>query len=118
VIVSNNAAVAIEEYLELHGLTNYVAAIFGRPFGRPGVMKPNPGLVNQAVQELGDEPADCVMIGDSITDIEASRTAGVRSIGYAKTPQRGLDLAAVGADAVTNDMVALAAMVRHIGVAG
>jgi phosphoglycolate phosphatase len=113
-IVSNNAVVAIEEFLELHGWTNYVAAVFGRPFGRPDLMKPNPCLIHQAVQALEDEPKDCVMIGDSITDIEVSRIAGVRSIGYAKTPQRGQDLAGAGADAVSDDMAAIAAAVRQI----
>ena len=31
-------------------------------------------------------PAQCVLIGDSVTDIEVSRATGSRSIGYAKTP--------------------------------
>jgi HAD superfamily hydrolase (TIGR01509 family) len=121
VIVSNNAAVAIEEYLERHRLRSHVAAVFGRPFARADLMKPNPELVHHATHALKVKAEACVMTGDSITDIEASRTAGVGSIGYAKTPQRGLDLIAAGADgadAVTDEIAALAAAIRHIGVTG
>jgi len=56
----------------------------------------------------GQQPPDCVLIGDSVTDIEVSRRAGVRSIGYAKTPERGIELAAAGADAIVSEMAALA----------
>jgi HAD superfamily hydrolase (TIGR01509 family) len=118
VIVSNNAAVAIEEYLERYGLTDQVSAVFGRPSGRPDLMKPNPMLVHQAIQALDEDPGNCVMIGDSTTDIEVSRATGVRSIGYAKTPKRGVELAAAGADALTDDMAALAAAARRIAVPG
>jgi phosphoglycolate phosphatase-like HAD superfamily hydrolase len=79
-------------------------------------MKPNPRLVHQAIQALEDRPEDCVMIGDSMTDIKASRTAGIRSIGYAKTQERGLDLLAAGADAITDDMAALAAALRQLDI--
>ena len=40
----------------------------------------------RALDILDRPPAHCVLIGDSITDIELSRATGLRSIGYAKTP--------------------------------
>jgi beta-phosphoglucomutase-like phosphatase (HAD superfamily) len=35
---------------------------------------------------LGASRADCVIIGDSITDIQADVSAGIHSIGYANKP--------------------------------
>jgi HAD superfamily hydrolase (TIGR01509 family) len=112
VIVSNNAAEAIETYLAQHGLADKIAKVLGRPHGSPALMKPHPELVRLALQTLSRRPSDCVMIGDSVTDIEVSRTAGVRSIGYAKTPERGDELVRAGADAITDDMASLAAAVE------
>jgi hypothetical protein len=72
-------------------------------------MKPHPELIRLALQTLSRRPSDCVMIGDSVTDIEVSRTAGVRSIGDA---ERGDELVRAGADAITDDMASLAAAVE------
>lgn len=112
VIVSNNAADAIEVYLNQHGLADKVAKVLGRPYGTPNLMKPHPELVRLALDALGRQPSDCVMIGDSVTDIEVSRSAGVHAIGYAKTPQRSVELDRAGADAITDHMAALASAVQ------
>ena len=114
-IVSNNAGPAIEVFLERFALVDQVAAICGRPFARPELMKPHPALVEQALEALKKDAGECVLIGDSVTDIEVSRLAGVRSIGYAKNPQRGEELGEAGADALTDSMGALADVVRELG---
>lgn len=100
VIVSNNAKTAIRAYLERWKLTSYVAAVIGRPTGRPDLMKPNTHSVHEALRVLHAEPSRAVFIGDSISDIEVSRAVGVPCIGYAKTPGRGEELQDAGADAV------------------
>jgi phosphoglycolate phosphatase-like HAD superfamily hydrolase len=53
-----------------------------------------------------------VLIDDSVTDIEVSLGVGVRSIGFAKTPERGDQLAEAGADAIVPTMTELATAVR------
>ena len=45
-----------------------------------GCRKPAPGLVRQAAEKLGVAPADCVVIGDVGSDVEAARAAGARAI--------------------------------------
>jgi phosphoglycolate phosphatase len=104
VVVSNNAAAAIEAFLDRHGLVDQVRTVLGRPFARPDLMKPNPHLARQAV-ELVDRSGWC-MVGDSVTDIEFSRRAGVSSIAYAKSARHEARL--TGADAVIREMTALA----------
>lgn len=42
--------------------------------------KPLPGLLEQAAAEHGLELADCVMVGDTLRDLEAGRAAGARTI--------------------------------------
>ncbi|WP_308201164.1 HAD family hydrolase [Paractinoplanes maris] len=46
-------------------------------------MKPNPAPVLKAVHALGAEAAACVLVGNSLSDIEAVRAAGTAAIGYA-----------------------------------
>ncbi|WP_369370768.1 HAD family hydrolase [Promicromonospora sp. Populi] len=107
VIVSNNAAEPIHAYLERHGLTAYVRDVVGRPYLRPDLMKPDPHTVHRALTIAEASARRAVLIGDSVSDIEVARAAGVRSIGYAKTQQRGAELREAGADAVTDNMASL-----------
>ena len=85
-VVSNNAAAAIEAYLAAHDLAAYVGPIIGRAYADPRRMKPDPGPVLDAVRALGADPSSCVLVGDSLSDIEAAHAAGVASIGYANRP--------------------------------
>lgn len=107
VIVSNNAAEPIHAYLERHGLTDYVRDVVGRPHLRPELMKPDPHTVRRALTIAETNAWSTVLIGDSVSDIEVARATGVRSIGYAKTRQRGAELRKAGADAVTNSIASL-----------
>lgn len=108
-IVSNNAGEAIERYLALYDLADHVTLVVGRVGGDPMLLKPHPHPVQRAVAKIGTRPADCVLVGDSVTDIQASQSAGVHSIGYAKTPNRRPALVAAGAEAIVDSMGELAA---------
>jgi phosphoglycolate phosphatase len=112
-IVSNNAAAAIGTFLELHGLSDYVAFVLGRPFARPDLMKPDPGSAAEALKLLGTTPDRVCMVGDAVTDIEFAHRAGLTAIGYAKNPERGRELAE--ADAIVHTMAELADAVRASG---
>jgi histidinol-phosphate phosphatase family protein len=48
--------------------------------------KPAPGLIIRAFEELGVNPADCVVVGDIGADVAAARAAGARSV-MVPTPQ-------------------------------
>jgi phosphoglycolate phosphatase len=44
------------------------------------VRKPDPEPLREAVRRAGGDPAQCVLVGDTVTDRETSRAAGVASI--------------------------------------
>jgi phosphoglycolate phosphatase len=104
-IVSNNSAPAIAAYLQQHHLDGYVQHIAGRDPSDPHRMKPDTFLLDQAVTALAADPATTVLIGDSITDIEAAHAYGVRVIAYVNKPEKHQTLS--HADAGTTDMAAL-----------
>jgi beta-phosphoglucomutase-like phosphatase (HAD superfamily) len=106
-VVSNNSAEAIAAYLTAHQLAACVTTIVGRAYAEPWRMKPDPGPVLEAVRVLEAEPEDCVLVGDSLSDIEAARAAGVAVIGYAN---RAWKIGAfAGADLVVTSMGVVAA---------
>jgi HAD superfamily hydrolase (TIGR01549 family) len=102
--VSNNSCEAVTRYLAIAGLAPMFTRIIGRTDPDPDLLKPNPHLITRAVKELGTDPAGCVLIGDSLSDIEGARNAGVLSIGYANKPGKLERFTAAGADAVITSM--------------
>jgi phosphoglycolate phosphatase len=107
-VVSNNYAEAVAEYLVRTGLADRIAHIEGRNPTDPTLMKPDPHLIEGAIRKLGVSPSSCVFIGDQMTDIEAGRTAGVSTIGYANKPGKLDALQNAGADFVLRSMLDLA----------
>ncbi|MFG3051286.1 HAD family hydrolase [Kitasatospora sp. NPDC048239] len=107
-VVSNNAGAAITVYLAEHGLSDYVAGVFGRAPGDPSSMKPNPRLLLEAMEAAGTGPEHSIFIGDAARDVEAGEAAGVTTIGYANKPGKDAKLAAAGAVVVVELMETIA----------
>ncbi len=99
-IVSNNSGQAVATYLNRHRLTRYVSAVIGRDDPDPAHMKPSPYRVRQALEMLRAAPAECVLVGDQVSDITAAHAADLAAIGYANKPGKDERLAQAGADAV------------------
>jgi beta-phosphoglucomutase-like phosphatase (HAD superfamily) len=106
VMVSNNSGAAVRAYLARERLTDHVADVVGRPHAAPDRMKPAPWPIQEAGRRQHVPPGSCVLIGDSVTDIDAATAAGARSIGYAN--KRGKRERFTDADAVVDDMHAIA----------
>ncbi|KJS56299.1 hypothetical protein VM98_07725 [Streptomyces rubellomurinus subsp. indigoferus] len=107
-VVSNNAGVAIQTYLAGHGLSGYVAGVFGRAPGDPSSMKPNPRLLLEAMEAANTGPEHCIFIGDAARDVEAGEAAGIPTIGYANKPGKDLKLATAGAVVIVDLMESIA----------
>lgn len=87
-VVSNNSPEAIRAFLKEKQLEGLVSSVVGRKKSSPLFMKPHPHLLEEALQNLREEPEQTMMIGDSVTDIEASHAARVFSVGYANRPEK------------------------------
>lgn len=103
-VVSNNSAQAVEAVIARFPDLLRDLSLFCRPSGRPELMKPNPYLVSQAVEQLGARPDECLMIGDSETDVRASLAAGVPIVGYANKPGKRERLSRAGATWVVDSL--------------
>jgi phosphoglycolate phosphatase-like HAD superfamily hydrolase len=111
--VSNNSGAAIAAYLSDHQLASYVKAIFARDDHDPERMKPDPYRVRAAVGILDADGADCVLVGDSTTDVFAGLLAGVPVIGFANRPDKAPALAEARAAAVTTELAEITAALRQ-----
>jgi beta-phosphoglucomutase-like phosphatase (HAD superfamily) len=58
------------------------------------------------------EHSECVLVGDSTTDVLAGHPAGISVIGYADKPGKIQAFADVQAAAVTNDLAEIATALR------
>jgi phosphoglycolate phosphatase len=72
--------------------------------------KPHPAMLETAMAEAGAQPADTVMIGDTVYDIEMAVAAGARAIGVAWGYHTPEELLAAGAEAVATTPAKLGEM--------
>lgn len=77
------------------------------------VRKPDPEPLFETARRLGGDPAKTVLIGDSITDRETARSAGVPSVLVTFGPS-GEDMAALEPEALLHDFGALPAVVQSL----
>ena len=95
-VVTNQSGIArgIVDVANLHEIHRRIAAEFARsgiffrgfyhaPYSVESLhwmRKPNPGMLEAAAREHGFDPAQSWMIGDRLTDVEAGRRAGMRTL--------------------------------------
>jgi phosphoglycolate phosphatase len=111
-VVSNNSERAVQTYLARHGLDDRTGPVFARTSHDYKLLKPSPHLIEKAVLSLNAAPAATALVGDSITDIEGARVAGVQSIGYANKAGKSQFMAAAGSGSVISSLSHLALMLR------
>lgn len=82
-IVSNNSQAAVTAFLADHDLAELVTGVCSRQHSEPELLKPNPFLLRRAIVERDAHESNAVMVGDSLSDAEAARAAGVPVIMFA-----------------------------------
>jgi phosphoglycolate phosphatase len=76
-VLTNKPGAHTRKLLDALALTGFFAGgIVGGD--APWPRKPDPGGLLHLVQEAGVDPAHALMVGDSMTDVETARRAGVR----------------------------------------
>ncbi len=76
--------------LEISGLARQLSTWVGGD--TIGVRKPDPGQLLHAAESLDSATSECIMIGDSMNDIQAARAAGMRVICLTYGYNQGIDL--------------------------
>lgn len=103
-VVSNNSADAVRTFLEQRDLAKLITAVSARTDPQPGLLKPHPHLVARACALARSPAHHCVLVGDSVSDLEAARRFSVAFIGYANKPGKRERFEELEADAVVDSM--------------
>ncbi len=106
--ISTGSAARVEHFFETFGLRRHFTALVTAQTTER--MKPYPDPVHYAAEQMGVAASDCVMIGDTIVDMLAGKSAGAQAIGVLCGFGTEDELRRDGADeivAATPDVVAL-----------
>ncbi|MFI8189568.1 HAD family hydrolase [Streptomyces sp. NPDC085946] len=103
-VTTNNSPRVVRTYLETRGLLGCFAPhIYGRTRDL-GHLKPDPRFLHRALSAMDAESGDALMIGDTPSDLEAARRAGVPFLGYARNERKERALREAGARTVVTSL--------------
>lgn len=105
-VATNDSEVPARAHLDRHGLTGLLDFIAGWDSGHGA--KPAPGMCLAFASTTGLDPAQVLMVGDSLHDLDAGRAAGMRPVAVLTGIARAGDLAP-HAEVVLPDIGALPA---------
>lgn len=113
-VATNKPQLATREILLHFHLTEYLGAIVGGDAVTH--LKPAPDALLLALDQLGVEPTDTLMVGDSSSDVGAARAAGMPVVllrgGYTQIPVEEL-----GADLVCDSLLDLPSAMQRLRAA-
>lgn len=99
-VVSNSQRIFIETILTRLGIAGHFAALVGE-CDMPAP-KPDPTGLLDAIRAAGASPREAIFVGDSRTDLETARQAGVRAIGVTWGAHTRPELEVLGFDALVD----------------
>ncbi|RWL97277.1 phosphoglycolate phosphatase [Mesorhizobium sp.] len=113
-VVTNKPQLATREVLLHFHLTEYLGAIVGGDAVTH--LKPAPDALLLALDQLGVDPSEALMVGDSSSDVGAARAAGMPVVllrgGYTQIPVEEL-----GADLVCDSLLDLPSAMQRLQAA-
>lgn len=111
-VISSSVPVdMVHAYLDAHDLAGGITIVARHTKADPASSEAE--LIRQAAQSLDASLSDCVMITSTPSAIEAARTVGVPTIGYARTPEEAEHLAVAGTRVAIYSMADLALRLRE-----
>ncbi|CAM5342298.1 HAD superfamily hydrolase (TIGR01509 family) OS=Streptomyces albaduncus OX=68172 GN=FHS32_004053 PE=4 SV=1 [Streptomyces griseoloalbus] len=116
-ITTNNSPQVVKEYLTSRGLLECFAPhVYGRTQELLH-LKPHPHCVHRALNATGAAPSTALMIGDTPSDYQAARAAGVPFLGYARNERKNKVLRDAGAETIVDSLEPVLKLVRESGQA-
>lgn len=110
-IVSTKKQDVVRYGLSLFDLEDYFEVILGETDVKCG--KPNPEGILKACEMLKEGHDSCVYVGDSATDIQAAKNAGVFSIGYIFNEERKQKLLDSKPNRVIDDLMEIEEILKE-----
>lgn len=110
-ICTNKPEALAEILLQRLGVRDAFASMVGAD--TLAMRKPDPEPLREAARRAGGDPEKCVLIGDSDTDRNTARAAGVPSVLVTFGPS-GADMAALEPEALLDDFADLPDLVRQL----
>ena len=114
VLASSASRAELDHYVALLDARDLIAA--GTSIDDVETSKPAGDIFSAALEKVGVDPADALVVGDTPYDVEAARRAGVRAV--AVRSGRFDDAALAGAVALYDDVAALLAGYGESALAG
>lgn len=90
-VATNDAEAPAHDHLARANVTGLMDFVAGFDSGHGG--KPAPGQLLAFCAATGLDPAECLMVGDSLHDLHAGRAAGMVPVGVLTGPAKHADLA-------------------------
>ncbi len=110
-IVSTKKQDTVRYGLSLFGMEEAFDVILGEGDVEKG--KPAPDGIFQACRCLNEGHDNCIYVGDSVTDIEAAKNAGVYSIGYLFNPERREKLIQAKPNRIIEDLAEIKEIIKE-----
>lgn len=110
-IATGKSRRGIAATLERHGLARYFDTV---QTADTHPSKPHPAMLETACTELGADPAETVLVGDTRFDVEMAQRAGAHAIGVAWGYHEPRDLLKMGAAAIASSADEIPTLVRQL----
>ncbi|MEX2160554.1 MAG: HAD family hydrolase [Anaerolineales bacterium] len=97
-VISVRGTVGTRHFLEQTGIARYFALVASGQTARRS--KPHPHQIYWLAEQLGIEPQECLIVGDTIIDIRAGVAAGAQTVGVLSGFGKDVELREAGADLI------------------
>jgi phosphoglycolate phosphatase-like HAD superfamily hydrolase len=111
-VVSARDETSTRDFLKQAGIDRYFTCVAGALTVEH--TKPYPDPIFWAAQQMGVEPAHCLMIGDTTVDMRAGKSAGAQTVGVLCGFGEEAELRRTGADAIIQSTAGLAELLELV----
>jgi len=111
-VATSNSELVAEKVLEARGIRGYFSAIVGR---RPELrMKPHPDQILKCLEEMGVDPSQGLVVGDSVKDVQSAKSANVPVVSIPSFFTRREVIERLGADEIIGGLGELPGVVDKL----
>ena len=108
-LTGNRRAGDLNLIIESWGLSDIVEAAVTFDSVKRG--KPAPDMALEALNELGVDPEEAIIVGDALHDIEMGRNAGCATIAFSRGADSARELLSAGPDAIVDSIADIPALI-------